>query len=407
MAGLGGSAAVAVPAPLGRIGLFAGLLGNAAGHAFVFAVLPPLGRRLGFADIQTGLLLSFGALALIVAAPLWGLVAERWGRRPVLLVGLVAAAVAPALFGLVVQRAIDGAVATGAAFALLLSIRLGQSLLAGGLLPAAQAYVADVTSAARRAGGMGRMSAAFGLGSVVGAGVAWTVAGISLPLGFACIAGLIVLGAVGVCIGLAEPVLPARPADGGMGRLPMRGIWRFLLVTFLGVMTYALMQQVTGLRLQDQFGLAPQEAAGRAGAALTVAALAMVTAQGALIGALGWPPIRLLRVGGALGVGSTLALAWAQSDTQIVGAMAVFGLGLGLLLPANLAALSLAAGSLAQARAAGINAIGQGLGMVAGPVAGAALYQASPALPYLVAAGLLAGILAIAVFAPRAGARTA
>ena len=42
----------------GRLALFAGLLGNAAGHSFLFVVLPPLGRRMGFADLQTGALLS-------------------------------------------------------------------------------------------------------------------------------------------------------------------------------------------------------------------------------------------------------------------------------------------------------------------------------------------------------------
>ena len=155
---------------MGQLALFAGLLGNAAGHAFLFVVLPPLGRRMGFADLQTGVLLSLGALALIVAAPAWGVVSEKRGRRPVLLIGFAGVALAFALLGLVVSLRLDGTITIAVAFALLLAVRVVQSLTSGGLLPAAQAYMADTTSADRRAGGMGRMAASFGLGSVVGAG---------------------------------------------------------------------------------------------------------------------------------------------------------------------------------------------------------------------------------------------
>ena len=66
---------------MGQLALFAGLLGNAAGHAFLFVVLPPLGRRMGFADLQTGVLLSLGALASRGhgAVRRWGAV-QAWGE---------------------------------------------------------------------------------------------------------------------------------------------------------------------------------------------------------------------------------------------------------------------------------------------------------------------------------------
>ena len=52
--------------------------------------------------------------------------------------------------------------------------------------------------------------------------------------------------------------------------------------------------------------------------------------------------------------------------------------------------MSLRTGAGAQGRIAGINAIGQGLGMVAGPFLGAAIYQQSPAAPYWACATLFA-----------------
>jgi len=81
--------------------LFA-LMANAAAQAFTLVVLPPLGRSLGFTDIQTGALLGLSALVLLIAAPIGGTLSESFGRKPVLLVALAAAAAGPALSALVI-----------------------------------------------------------------------------------------------------------------------------------------------------------------------------------------------------------------------------------------------------------------------------------------------------------------
>nr|MBL8457156.1 MFS transporter [Zoogloeaceae bacterium] len=67
-----------------QAGLFLALLCNAAGQSFLNVVLPPLGRRLGFSDLQTGLILSVSALLLMLTAAAWGYASERIGRRPVI-----------------------------------------------------------------------------------------------------------------------------------------------------------------------------------------------------------------------------------------------------------------------------------------------------------------------------------
>ncbi|TAJ84112.1 MFS transporter [Reyranella sp.] len=374
----------------GRLALFAGLLGNAAGHAFLFVVLPPLGRRMGLADIQTGLLLGLGALALIVAAPAWGLVAEKRGRRPVLLTGFAGVAVAMALLAVVVELRLAGMIAVVATFAALLAVRVLQSVTSGGLFPAAQAYMADTTSADGRAGGMGRMAASFGLGSVVGAGLVWLFAGISLPLGFFAIALFVAVAGFVCWRALPEPRRAVEASQHDASRIEPSRIWPFLLVTLLGVTTYALLQATTGLRLQDTLGLTPEAAAGRAGATLTAASLAMVIAQRLLVGRLGWKPHRLMAAGGALAFAAMLLLALVPGYPALLIGLCVMGLGLGLLLPGNLAALSLATGAGAQGKVAGINAVGQGLGMVLGPIVGTALLQKGPFVPAAGAAALLA-----------------
>jgi len=383
-------------AQTGRLALLAGLLGNAAGHAFLFVVLPPLGRRMGFADLQTGALLSLGALVLIVSAPIWGIVAEKRGRRFVLLTGFAGVAIALALFAAVIGLRLDGRIAIAAAFAALLAVRVLQSITSGGLFPAAQAYMADTTSVDRRAGGMGRMAASFGLGSVIGAGLVWLFAGFSLPLGLAAIATFV--AAVGMtCWRTLPESLPAiEAAAPAAERIAFGRIWPFLVVTVLGVTTYALLQATTGLRLQDTLGLSPEAAAERAGATLTAASLAMVISQGFLVGWLGWPPRQLMSVGAAVALASMLAMTFLPGYPALLAALCGLGLGLGLLLPGNLAALSLATAARAQGKVAGINAVGQGLGMVLGPIVGTALFQHSPLAPSFGGALMIAGVCVMA-----------
>lgn len=383
----------------GRFALLAGLLGNAAGHAFLFVVLPLLGRRMGFADLQTGALLSVGALALIVSAPAWGIVAERRGRRFVLLSGFAGVAVALALFAVVLGLRLDGAIPVAACFAALLAIRLLQSATSGGLFPAAQAYMADTTSADRRAGGMGRIAASFGLGSVIGAGLVWLFAGFNLPLGLGAIAAFVAAAGL-ICRRTLPESLPAiEAAAPAVERIEFGRIWPFLVVTVLGVTTYALLQATTGLRLQDTLGLSSEAAAGRAGATLTAASLAMVVSQGFLVGWLGWPPHRLMSVGAAVALVSMLAMALLPGYLVLLTSLGGLGLGLGLLLPGNLAAISLATGARTQAKVAGVNAVGQGIGMVLGPIVGTALFQQSPLAPSFGGAAMIAGVCAMAAIA--------
>src|SRR5438034_583787 len=55
--------------------------------------------RLGGQPSTVGPLFSSFAVAQLLASPIWGRVSDRYGRRPVLLIGLCASAVAYLIFG--------------------------------------------------------------------------------------------------------------------------------------------------------------------------------------------------------------------------------------------------------------------------------------------------------------------
>lgn len=361
--------------------LLPALAANAAAQAFLLVVLPSLGRDLGFNPLETGALLGSAALFLIVFAPVWGRISERTGRKPVLLVGLAGAVLAPALMAAVIALRLDGALERMPALVLLFVVRAAQSLLSAGLLPAAQAWMADRTAPENRAEGMGLLGASYGVGGIVGAGFAFAVGG-THPV--AALAGLAILVLLGLC--LVYAMVADRPALSGseavpLARLDIRRIAPGLAITFIGVAVYAIMQHVTALRLEDGMGLARPEAISKGGAALMGAAIVMTLTQTVGIGRLKRPPRQLIRIGAAAGTLSLAGVTLATSPAMLLASLFLMGGALGILLPGNLALISIRAGATAQGRAAGVNAVAQGLAMTAGPVAGAALHRLSPLAP--------------------------
>jgi DHA1 family tetracycline resistance protein-like MFS transporter len=202
-----------------------------------------------------------------------------------------------------------------------------------------------------------------------------------------------------VVLFVSEPDRRETPATSAVTHLPIAEIWPFLAITLVAVSCSSMLQQVTALRLQDALHVAPEESIAKAGAALMATALAMIVVQGAVLRFLSWPPQRLLRAGALLAAFAMLLGGLARSYAEIFAALVLFGAALGLMLPGNLSALSLRVARDAQGKAAGINALGQGVGMAVGPLAGASLHQLAPEAPFAVAAILLALAFGLAVVA--------
>ena len=62
-------------------------------------LLPFYALQLKATPFEIGLIYSAFSIAQIMSAPVWGRVSDRYGRRPALLIGLLAAAVAYIVFG--------------------------------------------------------------------------------------------------------------------------------------------------------------------------------------------------------------------------------------------------------------------------------------------------------------------
>ncbi|HEX6645254.1 MAG TPA: MFS transporter [Gemmatimonadales bacterium] len=125
------------------------------GFMLVLPVLPFYALRLEATPVQIGWIFAAFSIAQLLSAPVWGRVSDRYGRRPALLIGLGASAVAYVVFGfadalwlLFLSRFVQGA--------------------GGGTTGVAQAYVADTVPPADRARALGWLSSASSAGVVVG-----------------------------------------------------------------------------------------------------------------------------------------------------------------------------------------------------------------------------------------------
>src|SRR5688572_24308754 len=136
------------------------------GFGMVLPLLPLYGKsfaaRHAFSDSEVGwivglLMASFSAMQFLFV-PVWGRLSDRWGRRPVLIIGLAGSTLFYGLFGLATAwQSLTG----------LFAARIGAGI-AGATIATAQAYIADVTTKERRARGMALIGAAFALGFTLG-----------------------------------------------------------------------------------------------------------------------------------------------------------------------------------------------------------------------------------------------
>src|SRR5438034_5326525 len=155
-----------MPVPRARLWvIFLTVLIDLIGFGIVIPILPGYAVRFGAHGFEFGALLGVYSLMQFFAAAVLGRLSDRVGRRPVLLTTMVLNTGGYLLFAF-----------AGSYWALFASRVIGG--FAGGNISAAQAYIADSTSAADRSRGMGILGAAFGLGFGIGPAIGGAAAGV-------------------------------------------------------------------------------------------------------------------------------------------------------------------------------------------------------------------------------------
>jgi multidrug resistance protein len=336
------------------------------GLGVLFPVLPFYVRMLGLSELQAGVLLGIYAAIGVVVAPLWGRFAERFGRKPAMLIGLAGFSGGFLLFGL------------GDTFAELLAARILGGLFAGAALPAIFAYAADVTAPERRSAAMGLIGASIGLGIIMGPVLGGVLAPVDLRLPFFVSAALGLVAALAVALLLVESLPPAvRQARRHAGAPPVPAgfvarLAPWLVVAFLSSTSRVGFEATIGFLVEDRFARGPRDVGLLLGWIGFVGVLVQGGAMRALTRRYADGP--LLIVGTLLSAFGLGALGLAADMTMLAAAGALLATGQALAMP-TITALVSRAGEASQGRAQGLAQSAQSLGRVAGPVVFTAIYQ--------------------------------
>ncbi|MEJ2216163.1 MAG: MFS transporter [Gemmatimonadota bacterium] len=384
--------------------LFASVLVDMMGFGIVLPLLPFYAESMGATPFQVTLIIaSFSAMQL-AAAPIWGRVSDRHGRRPLIVAGLFASAVSYLIFGLAQTLLV-----------LLLS-RLAAGA-AGGTISVAQAYVADATDEEGRAHGLGLLGAASGLGILFGPiiGGFFATWGYAVP-GFVA-TGLCAANGVAAVILLPESRASEerRPEAGEAST--MRGWFRAMIrfplnlllsVYFLSITSFTALTAVLALYLERVFGLG----ASAMGVVFSITGGVTVVVRGGIVG---WLVHRLgepqtVRLGAAVLAVSMIATAWLPSAGWLGVVVPFWAFGTGILFPSLASLVSRATDRQSQGSILGGSQIVGGTGRVLGPIWAGLLFQSvGISSPFVVGAGLvaIAVVLALWIPSPRLSTRRA
>ena len=232
------------------------------GFGIVIPLLPFYGEHFDAPPDVVALLMATYSMTQLLAAPFWGRLSDRIGRRPVFLMTLPGVALSYCWLGF------------ADSLWMLFAARAFGGLMAGNIA-AAFAYVADITGPEDRAKGMGIVGAAFGLGFIAGPAIGGILGGADpVQADFqspAFAAAALSAVALLMTMALLPESLPeeirsrSHLATGSDRRQRFLAVFRIpgigllMVVSFMTTFVFAGAEAVTAMWTERQYGWGPEQ----------------------------------------------------------------------------------------------------------------------------------------------------
>ena len=339
--------------------VFAVVFVDLLGFGIVLPLLPTYATLFHVSPTAIGFLVTSFSLLQLVAVPLWGSLSDRFGRRPVLIVGLVGSTVSYVLFAL-----------AGSYWVLLVSRIVAGAM--GATVGVAQAYIADVTPPERRAHAMGVLGAAFAMGFILGPALGGALSAHSYSSAGVVAAALCAANALGAAAWLPEtPRRGASPA----GRDRLRAMAAPLAASFLLTAAFAVIHVTLPLFGRDVWG----DSTRRMGMLFAYMGVVSAAVQGGLVGRLASRvgEERLAAAGAALLALGLALVPGATARWSLYAALGLLSAGSALATPSVYAVVSRRASAAQQGAALGVTQTASTLGRIVGPTLAGFLIGAS------------------------------
>jgi DHA1 family tetracycline resistance protein-like MFS transporter len=356
------------------------------GFGIIVPLVPYMADRFGAAPWTVTWILGSYSLCQLFAAPFWGRLSDRYGRRPILLTSMAGACLsycilgfAPGLPWLLLSRVLNGIMA--------------------GNISAAMAYAADVSLPAQRARALGTVGAAIALGFMIGPALGGVLVGNDLrsasflPPAMTA-AAISVAAMLLVWLWLRESQDAAQRAANRAHAAPSSA-WRTLrarpalrwlvLAALLVGFSQATLESIVALWGLKRFGIGPMTI----GYLLFSLAAIAVVMQGGLVRVLA-PRLgeyRLALAGIAAYVGGLLIVGLASAWGVALAGLALIGAGSGAFAPSASALASRQADAANRGVVMGTYQSSSSLARVLGPLSSGLIFgRLGPGAPFLVGA---------------------
>lgn len=365
--------------------LFCILVLNMMNFGIIIPIIPFYLTHLGGSGREMGLLVAAFAAAQFLFSPLWGDLSDRFGRRPILLLGIAGSTLAMIVYGqatrlwiFYVGRLISGA-------------------LGSATLPTAMAFVADKTNDRERSGGMGLISASIYTGMMLGPAFGGWLAQFGLSLPFYIAAGLSLVLLVFAFFAIPESLPPERRLQGASGRrgLAFGDMWtalrgplgRLFALTFILSFGMSHFWSIFGLYALQRFGYGP----GEVGIVMAAMGLGSAVMQSFVVGHLAqrWGEEAVIRWALLASAGGFLLMLTATGFAAVILMTSLFVMATSLVMPMVSALVSKQA-LTGQGKALGLNNSFMSLGQVIGPIWAGMILDVNLALPFVSGAMVMA-----------------
>ena len=343
------------------------------GFSFVSPFMPLYIREIGDfsntdAAFWAGIATSVSGIAMFFSAPLWGMIADRWGRKPMVLRAMFGASIVLALTGLAPNTYV------------VIGLRFTQGLFSG-TVSAASALVASLTPREKVPFAMGLLMTAVFTGTTLGPLIGgFTADRLGYPAAFFITGGLLFLGGAIVAVFVQEKFQPP-PAGQGVS---FGSLWRLAtsrtMLPLLGVLCALqagpqMISPVLSLFVRElDPSAAAASASGIAYSCMGIVAAASSVAAGRLARRVTLKTILFVC---CLGTGLFyLPPMWAGTVTQLVILITLTGLLKGGIMTSSNSLVSLLTSPAQQGIAFGIAQSAGALGNGIGPLIGGSLASA-------------------------------
>lgn len=352
------------------------------GFGIIIPVMPDIVAGTGRGEFHLAWMLSLYSAASFLMSPIWGSLSDKYGRRPILLIGLIGFCVSFFVFGMA-----DGSLA------LMYASRIIGGLFSGAVTACAVAYVADITTEETRTKGMGLVGMAIGLGFVIGPGVGGLLSLVSNGAPFYASSILSLIMFVFVLMMVPESLTPERrkaPSGPKTSRwTAFAGPLKYLYVlSFFVSFTLAGLETTFQLFQMQKIGAEPFHV----GIMFFVSGIVGALIQGGVVRKRiknGAEPQWIL-IGLVLSAVGFILILFSTNVITAAIYMSIFGAGNAFIRPCVISLITKKT-TVGQGVATGLNSSMDSLGRIAGPLFAMLLYGWQIELPFIVG-----GVLCIA-----------